>query len=299
MINENRAMTSQSETGGISKIILKHVNEAFIGDQVIDRQWEMLNYSERPDFSRAIVEYDRFVDFFRDSGIELQFLVEDSRTNLDSIYVRDASVLCDKGAILCNMGKGARRGEPAAIEHAYQAAGFQILGAITGEGLLEGGDVVWIDERTIIVGQGYRTNAEGIRQMINLLGPCVDEVVIAQLPHWRGPADVFHLMSIFSPVDQDKALVYSPLMPVVLRQMLAARGYTIIEVPDEEFDTMACNVLAIAPSKCLMLSGNPKTRARLEKAGVEAHVYAGDEISVKGAGGPTCLTRPTLRERMP
>jgi N-dimethylarginine dimethylaminohydrolase len=106
-------------------------------------------------------------------------------------------------------------------------------------------------------------------------------------------------MSIFSPVDQDKALVYSPLMPVVLRQMLAARGYTIIEVPDEEFDTMACNVLAIAPSKCLMLSGNPKTRARLEKAGVEAHVYAGDEISVKGAGGPTCLTRPTLRERMP
>ena len=291
-------MTSQSETGGISQIILKHVNEAFIGDQVIDRQWEMLNYSARPDFSRAIVEYDRFVDFFRDSGIELQFLVEDSRTNLDSIYVRDASVLCDKGAILCNMGKGARRDEPAAIEQAYQAAGFQILGAITGEGLLEGGDVVWIDERTIIVGQGYRTNAEGIRQMKYLLGPCVEEVVIAQLPHWRGPADVFHLMSILSPVDHDKALVYSPLMPVVLRQMLAARGHTIIEVPDEEFDTMAGNVLAIAPSKCLMLSGNPKTRARLEKAGVEVHVYAGDEISLKGAGGPTCLTRPTLRERL-
>lgn len=269
-----------------------------MGEQVIDRQWEMLNYSGRPDFSRAVVEYDRFADFLRESGIDVQFLAEDSRTNLDSIYVRDASVICDKGAILCNMGKGARQGEPAAIEQAYKAAGFQILGTISGEGLLEGGDVVWIDERTIIVGQGYRTNAEGIRQMKNLLGDCVDEVVVAQLPHWRGPADVFHLMSVLSPVDHDKTLVYSPLMPVVLRQMLLVRGHRLIEVPDEEFESMACNVLAIAPSQCLMLSGNPKTRALLEKAGVHVHEYAGDEISVKGAGGPTCLTRPTLRESM-
>ncbi|MGB3717694.1 MAG: arginine deiminase family protein [Candidatus Promineifilaceae bacterium] len=298
MINDNRAMTSQSETGRISKIFLKHVNEAFMGEQVIDRQWEMLNYSGRPDFSRAVVEYDRFADFLRESGIDVQFLAEDSRTNLDSIYVRDASVICDKGAILCNMGKGARQGEPAAIEQAYKAAGFQILGTISGEGLLEGGDVVWIDERTIIVGQGYRTNAEGIRQMKNLLSDCVDEVVVAQLPHWRGPADVFHLMSVLSPVDHDKTLVYSPLMPVVLRQMLLVRGHRLIEVPDEEFESMACNVLAIAPSQCLMLSGNPKTRALLEKAGVHVHEYAGDEISVKGAGGPTCLTRPTLRESM-
>lgn len=298
MTSENRAMTYQSETGRISKIILKHVNEAFIGEQVIDRQWEMLNYNGRPDFSRAVDEYERFVEFLRATGIDVQFLAEDSRTNLDSIYVRDASVICDKGAILCNMGKGARRGEPAAIEEAYKAAGFRILGSIKGQGLLEGGDVVWIDERSIIVGQGYRTNAGGIRQMKNLLSDCVDEVVIAQLPHWRGPSDVFHLMSILSPVDHDKALVYSPLMPAVLRQLLLARGYRLIDVPDDEFETMACNVLAIAPSKCLMLSGNPKTRALLEKADVEVHEYAGDEISVKGAGGPTCLTRPTLRESM-
>ncbi len=298
MTSENRAMTYQSETGRISKIILKHVNEAFIGEQVIDRQWEMLNYNGRPDFSRAVDEYERFVEFLRATGIDVQFLAEDSRTNLDSIYVRDASVICDKGAILCNMGKGARRGEPAAIEEAYKAAGFRILGSIKGQGLLEGGDVVWIDERSIIVGQGYRTNAGGIRQMKNLLSDCLDEVIIAQLPHWRGPSDVFHLMSILSPVDHDKALVYSPLMPAVLRQLLLARGYRLIDVPDDEFETMACNVLAIAPSKCLMLSGNPKTRALLEKADVEVHEYAGDEISVKGAGGPTCLTRPTLRESM-
>jgi len=297
MTNENKKMTYQSETGRISQIVLKHVNEAFINDQVIESQWESLNYSGCPDFSRSVIEYDRMVHIFRESGIEVQFLEVDRRTNLDSIYVRDASVICDKGAILCNMGKQARRNEPLSLEKTYRSMGINIAGAITGEGILEGGDVVWIDERTMVVGQGYRTNAEGIRQLKTLLGDCVDEVLIAQLPHWRGLSDVFHLMSILSPVDRDKALVYSPVMPAVIRQKLLAKGIHLIEVADEEFEAMACNVLALAPSKCLMLAGNPKTRTRLERAGVEVYEYAGDEISVKGAGGPTCLTRPTMRER--
>lgn len=296
MIKENRGVTCQSETGRISQIILKHVNEAFIGDHVVDRQWEMLDFGERPDFSRAAAEYKRFLEFFSGSGTEVHFLVEDDQTTLDSIYVRDASVICDRGAILCRMGKNSRRGEPAAIEKAYKAMGIRILGAITGEGLLEGGDVVWIDERTIVVGQGYRTNAEGIRQLKGMLSDCVDEVFTVHLPHWRGPSDVFHLMSVFSPLDHDKSLVYSPLMPAVLHQMLLDRGHRLIDVPADEFETMACNVLAVAPSKCLMLAGNPKTRMLLEQEGVEVHEYTGHEISVKGAGGPTCLTRPTLRE---
>ncbi len=297
MTVENRELTFQSEIGRISKIILKHVNEAFVSDRVIERQWQMLNFVDRPDFSRAVEEYDRFVEFLSAENIEVQFLGEDSKTDLDSIYVRDASVICDDGAILCNMGKRSRRGEPAALAKAYQYAGIPILGVISGDGLLEGGDLVWIDERTVVAGQGYRTNAEGIRQWEILLGDCVDEVFIAQLPHWRGSSDVFHLMSILSPVDHDKALVYSPLMPAVLRQMLLARGYELIEVPESEFETMACNVLALAPGKCLMLAGNPKTKMLLEGAGVEVHEYEGFEISVKGAGGPTCLTRPTVRYR--
>lgn len=296
MTEENKALTYQSEVGRMTKIILKHVNEAFIGEAVIDRQWEMLNYRERPDYDQAMLEYEEFADSFRKSGVDIHFMGEDKRTNLDSIYVRDASVISDKGAIICKMGKDARRSEPAAIEQAYKAAGVPILGSISGDGLLEGGDIVWIDERTLIAGQGYRTNAEGIRQMKKLLGDCLDEIIIAQLPHWLGSSDVFHLMSILSPVDRDKALVYSPLMPVVLRQLLLARGYRLIEVPDDEFESMACNVLAIAPGICLMLSGNPKTRALLEGAGVEVYEYTGEEISVKGAGGPTCLSRPTLRE---
>jgi len=154
---------------------------------------------------------------------------------------------------------------------------------------------VWLDAHTVAVGRGYRTNAEGIRQLQALLGPRVD-VVEVPLPHWRGDQDVMHLMSLISPVDVDVAVVYSPLMPVPFRAWLLDHGYRLIEVSDEEFESMGANVLALAPRRGVMLAGNPRTRAALERAGVEIVEYSGDEISVKGAGGPTCLTRPLARQ---
>ena len=142
----------------------------------------------------------------------------------------------------------------------------------------------------------YRTNLEGIRQLREILGDCIREVIPVPLPHWRGPADVFHLMSIISPLDQDLALVYSPLMPIAFREVLLAHGIELVEVPDAEFDSMGGNVLALAPRKCLMLSGNPVTRERMEAHGVEVIEFSGEEISLKGGGGPTCLTRPLVRD---
>jgi N-dimethylarginine dimethylaminohydrolase len=173
--------------------------------------------------------------------------------------------------------------------------GLPILGTILPPGRLEGGDVVWLDRRTIAVGRGYRTNDAGIGQLRTLLGDTVDEVVVVPLPHWRGSADVFHLMSIVSPIDRDLAVVYSPLMPVPFRELLLNRGMTLVEVPDEEFASMGANVLATAPRRALMLAGNPVTRDRLERAGAHVIEYKGDNISLKGGGGPTCLTRPLLR----
>jgi len=149
------------------------------------------------------------------------------------------------------------------------------------------------------VGQGYRTNAEGIRQFRDLLADSIGDLLVVPLPHWRGPGDVFHLMSVLSPIDTDLALVYSPLLPVPFRQALIERGIDLVEVPDEEFESMGCNVLAVAPRCCIALAGNPLTRARLEAAGATVDVYEGAEISVKGAGGPTCLTRPLLRDAPP
>ena len=183
-----------------------------------------------------------------------------------------------------------------ALEPVLRDAGVPILGAIGGQGRLEGGDVAWLGPRTLAVGRGYRSNDEGIEQLRTLLGDAIDELIVVPLPHAKGPDDVFHLMSILSPIDLDLALVYSPLMPVPFRETLLERGIRLVEVPDEEFESMGCNVLAVAPRRCLMLEGNPRTRSRLERVDAEVHVFEGEQISAKGAGGPTCLTRPLLRE---
>ena len=287
--------TAQSETGAITRLLLKHPRDAFRNAATIGGQWRDLNFTAAPDITAAIAEYDRFVSTLNVNGVTLHFLPASDETTLDSIYVRDASVVCDRGAILCRMGKPAREGEPGAQESAFHAIGHPIAGAIAAPGCLEGGDVLWLDRRTVVVGRGYRTNDSGIAQLRALLNDEIDQLVVVPLPHWQGSGDVFHLMSIISPVDRDLAVVYSPLMPVPFRKFVLDRGISLVEVPTEEFKTMGANVLAIAPRRAVMLSGNPITRRRLEAAGVEVIEYEGDNISTKGGGGPTCLTRPLLR----
>lgn len=285
-----------SEVGRLVSVVVKHARDAFVDERTIASQWQALTFTAAPDLAAAIDEYERFLDILRSSGATVHFLPRNPETTLDSIYARDASIASPKGLILGRMGKRARQSEPHAQERAFQAMdeAIQIGGRIEAPGLLEGGDVVWLDERTLVIGRGYRTNAEGLRQVRSLVGDSVD-VIEVPLPHWHGESDVMHLMSLISPVDHDLAVVYSRLLPVPFRQLLLDRGYRLIEVPDHEFDSMGCNVLALSPGRCVMISGNPQTRAALEHAGVEVVEYVGNEISVKGAGGPTCLTRPLVR----
>jgi N-dimethylarginine dimethylaminohydrolase len=286
--------TAQSDVGQIKRLVLKHVRDAFVDAATIDRQWEQLNYVGRPDLGRAIAEYDGFVASLQSLGAEVTFLPKDASVTMDSLYPRDAAIPTDRGVILCNMGKPERRTEPTALAALLRSLDVPILGTVTGAGRIEGGDVTWLDPTTLAVGRGYRTNDEGIRQLRELLGSDV-EVVVVPLPHWRGQGDVFHLMSMISPVAGDLAVVYSPLLPVPFREFLIERGVRLVEVPDEEFESMGCNVLAAAPGICLLRGGNPQTRQRLENAGVAVHEFAGDEICGRGAGGPTCLTRPLSR----
>lgn len=289
-------VNGQSETGTIRSILLKHPREAFLSQKNLESQWQNLNYEACPDYERAIDEYEQFLKLLSGTVDKFHFLPVDEKTGLDSLYLHDPVVITAKGAILCNMGKAERSGEPRSCGEYLKSIGVPVLGEITGEGRLEGGDIVWFDDGTVAVGHGYRTNAEGIRQFSQLVSNLVEEIVTVPLPHWKGPSDVMHLMSILSPIDKDLALVYSPLMPVPFRQWLLNKGMTLVEVPGEEFDSMGCNVLAIAPRNCIMLSNNPGTKERLENENVEVNVYIGEEISKKGAGGPTCLTRPLLRQ---
>ena len=285
----------QSDVLPLRSVLLKHARDAFGDQPTLDASWEDLAYLARPDFAGAVAEYEAFHDLLERLGAEIHLAPPDPATGPDSVYVRDAAIICDRGAILCNMGKPARETEPGAAERSLRAIDVPIVGRIAGPGRMEGGDVAWIDERNLAVGLGYRTNAEGIRQLRALLGSGVDRVVPVPLPHWHGPGDVFHLMSMFSPVDRDLAVVYSPLLPVPFRQLLLKKGYELVEVPDEEFESMGCNVLSVGPRRCVALDGNPVTLRRLEAAGAEVHTYQGREISAKGGGGPTCLTRPLVR----
>ena len=190
-------------------------------------------------------------------------------------------------------GKEGRLGEPAGIGASLEAAGVPIASRMAAPATVEGGDTVWLDHDTLLVGHGYRTGTAGIAALRSAF-PDV-EVIALDLPHWVGASEVMHLMSLISPLDGDLAVVYPRIAPVRLMELLAERGIEIVEVPDEEFETMGSNVLALGPRRALALEGNDETRRRMEQAGVDVVTYRGDHISRLGDGGPTCLTRPLLR----
>jgi N-dimethylarginine dimethylaminohydrolase len=282
-----------NEYGPLTRVLLHPADQAFTAEQ-IEQQWRALNFAAPPDPGRAREEYAAFRALIARSGTEIVELPVHADLTLDAIYTHDASTISPRGMVLCGMGKHTRRHEPAAHRLVFETLGAPIAGTIEPPGQVEGGDIVWFDDRTAAIGHGYRTNAAGIAQFKELIGPDVD-VHVVSLPHHRGPNDVFHLMSIISPVDETLAVVYSPLMPVPFREWLLERDMKLVEVPPEEFDAMGANVLALGPRRCVMVEGAPITRARLEAAGAEVLTYDGVEISLKGGGGPTCLTRPLLR----
>lgn len=289
-------LTCHSEFGTLKSVYLKKAELAFVDEKTISGQWEDLNYLSKPDLETAIKEYEEFQKLIESTGTEMNYFDHDESLSMDSMYCRDASIATDFGLILCNMGKGARLPEPDIARKVYLQNGEKILGTIEHPGTLEGGDVAWLDDKTLAVGRTYRTNESGINQLRNFLEPHGIEVIKVELPHYKGTSDVFHLMSVLSPVDKDLAVVFSPLIPISFRELLLDRGFKLVEVPEEEFESMGCNVLALSPRNCVMVAGNPVTKTNLEAAGATVHEYKGQEISVKGGGGPTCLTRPMLRE---
>jgi dimethylargininase len=255
--------------------------------------WRAYGWRAEPDPLRAAEEHEAFRALLAESGAEVLVAETPHGADPDAVYVYDPALVTDAGALLLRPGKEGRRGEVDAMAADLVEAGVPMAARLRAPALAEGGDTLWLDERTLLVGRGYRTNdaaVDGLREAL----PGV-EVIAFDLPHFHGEGEVMHLMSLVSPLDRDLAVAYPPLMPVRLVQLLRERGIELVEVPDEEFETMAPNVLALGPRVALALEGNDETRRRMERAGVDVRVYRGDEISRKGDGGPTCLTRPLLR----
>jgi dimethylargininase len=255
-------------------------------------RWREYGWRAAPDHAAAAAEHELLCGILESSGTEVVVSRHDPG-NPDAIYVYDPVLIGARGAVLLRPGKEERRGEPAAISSSLAAADVPVAAELADPVRAEGGDTVWLDERTLLVGIGYRTNEAAVPALADAF-PGVD-VVAFDLPHWNGRGEVMHLMSFISPLDRDLALVYTRIAPVRLLELLAERGISMVEVPDEEFETQGPNVLALGPRHALALDGNAETRRRMERAGVDVVVYRGEEISRKGDGGPTCLTRPLLR----
>jgi dimethylargininase len=254
--------------------------------------WEAYGWRAAPDVSAAQAEHEALCALLADAGAEV-VVSEHDPGNPDAIYAYDPTLVGRDGAVLLLPGKAGRRAEPEATVAALEEAGVPVVGRIELPATVEGGDTVWLDEETLLVGIGYRTNPASVEALRGAF-PGVD-VIVFDLPHWIGAGEVMHLMSFISPLDRDLALVYPRIAPTRLMWLLAERGIEIVEVPDEEFETQGPNVLALAPRRALALERNDVTRRRMERAGVDVVTYRGDEISRKGDGGPTCLTRPLLR----
>ena len=279
----------------LRRVVVKRPKDAFRDAAAIEAQWKALNYTAPPDLGAAEEEFDALVRALEACGAEVLNLPPDGRTGLDSLYTHDPGLMTDAGAVLFQTGKIARRGEGPAMADAFKAWGIPVLGTVDGPATAEGGDTLWLDHDTLAVGRGFRTNAAGIESLRRLLAPLGVTVLDFHLPFWSGPSDVLHLQSFISLLDTNLAVVFRRLLPVPLFERLADRGVTLIDIPDEEVATQACNVLTLAPRQLVMLERNPVTRRRLEAAGCEVRVVKGDEIAFKGSGGPTCLTRPVLR----
>jgi dimethylargininase len=255
------------------------------------------HYTARPDLEAARREHDALLALLAESGAEIVRHDEPLDDHADALFVFDPVLVTDAGAVVLRMGKPGRRGEEDAMATALERAGVPLLGRLEPPAIAEGGDLVWLDQRTLAAGLGFRTNAEGLRQLAELLAPLGVQVLPVELPVFGGPDACLHLMSLLSLVDDDLAVVYPPLLSVPFWQHLQERGLRFVEVPDDELATQGTNVLAVAPRDVLVLDGSPRTRGRLEAAGCRVRAYRGDEISLKAEGGPTCLTRPLWRER--
>jgi dimethylargininase len=283
---------AQSMAGTLRRAVVRPPDEAMARADAA--RW---HYTGRIDLPLAQAAHDALVSRLREWGVEV--LVHDAPLpgHSDSVFVFDPVLVTDAGTLVLSMGKTLRRGEEDALASFLEGEGVPVHARIAGDGRVEGGDTMWVDHDTLAVGMGFRTNAEGVRQLRVALEPLGVSVLAYDLPWFTGPEACLHLLSLISPVDVDLAVAYPPLMPTAFWREMQRRGVRLLEVPEREFlETQGTNVLAVAPRRCLLLEGNPVTRRLLEEAGCEVATIPGEPLSFKAEGGPTCLTRPVLRD---
>ena len=256
------------------------------------------HYSQSFDPNKIDSNYLSFKKILSELDVEIIWMTSKNNKIADSVFTYDASFMTQKGAILLSPGKPLRKGEEKIHEAFYRNNNIPIIGKTSGLAIAEGGDMFWVDDKTLVIGKGFRTNQIGIEQIRLILNPFNVEVVSFDLPFFKGPEACLHMMSLVSLVDEKKAIAYLSLLPIGLVQFLNKKGYELIEAPENEFiasEGLNINVLTIRPGICVMIAGFPKTKKALEQSGITVHTFEGDSLCIGCEGGPTCLTRPILR----
>lgn len=256
------------------------------------------HYGPQFDSIRAEGQHAELAGIVSASGAKIHWIPSANDGLADAMFVQDPSFVTRAGAVILNMGKTLRKPEADLHIAAYEALGVPILGQLSGEATVESGDCVWIDEDTLAIGRGARSNQQGIDAVAAILAPHGIHVQAYDLPYWSGPEACLHLMSLISPLAPKMALIHAPLLPYALWAELQARGWTLLHAPEEEFHAsngLSLNVLMLSPQDLVMVDGFPATRAMMEAHGCRVQVFEGDALCIACEGGPTCLTRPVLR----
>jgi N-dimethylarginine dimethylaminohydrolase len=284
-----------SMTGELLRVMVCPPENAGWDDPKKVAAWPELGFQHASDFSTAQRQHGALLDLLRSSGVEITSLPGSKSLTLDAVYAHDPSLATDYGPLLMNPGKSTRVPEAGAHSHFYAQLGLPIFGAIEPPGCSEAGDIVWLDSKTLLVGEGYRTNKTGIAQMRALLSPKKIEVISAPLPYGAGPSACLHLMSLMSVLDEQTILVDLPWLAVETVELLKGRGFRLLEIDYSERETLACNVLSLGKNRLIAIEENVETNQHMRNAGFEVSTFPGSEICINGGGGPTCLTRPMLR----
>jgi dimethylargininase len=275
----------------LKRVVVKRPDKQFA---VTD--FEKWHYTSPPNLEPAQAHHDELTNILRQHRTEVIYHDEEIADKADAIFVYDPVFVTPFGSIVLQVGKELRRGEEEPLGRKLESVGVPILGRLTGNARAEGGDMFWLDETTLAIGLGFRTNTEGATQIKGMLEPLGINIIVTELPYGDGPAACLHLMSLISLVDKDLAVVYPKYIATPFWQELERRDFKFITVSDQEFLTQATNVLTLSPKVVIMPENNPETKAKLGKAGCTVYTYPSSELTFKAEGGPTCLTRPVLRE---
>lgn len=281
------AYGAQSMTAPLHEVLVKRPGPAF--GRAFDDPAH--GYRHPVDLALAVREHDAFVDVLTRLGVNVHELGAETDSP-DLVYQFDPLLVTDRGAIPLRSGKANRLGEEVVVEAWTTAHGIPTLGRIEAPGTVDGGDTFWLRPDLLCIGRSLRTNRSGAAQLASIWG---GQVEVFDVAYDNGPDECLHLLSAISPVADDLAVVYLPLLPAGLYELVRDLGIRLIEVPAEEFPTLGSNVLAVRPGVVVLGEGNPTTARRLAEAGCEVHQYSAQEIGINGSGGPTCLTRPILR----